>query len=214
MAKFHHLYHGGGNLGGFVRPMYQQYLGSGCCSCPPQLDTSVTVDAAWLDKSLQLGLAGHKGYTDAALSRTLDWYPNLVDQSYGFNSDKCLVAGDNNGRIQVAFQQYLKCMPIAQDDTIGIAVIPAHSLMQGVAVMVEVAEAGIVFDVMEARSGAKLGTIDCATVGSKWFALPANDQWNQGQRMVTLVAKSFPAAGAKSLRLTTSPVITEPWNGN
>ena len=211
MAKFHHLYHGGGNLGGFVRPMYQQYLASGCCACPPQLDTNVTVDAAWLDSSLQLGLAGHKGYTDAALSRTLDFYGNLVDQSYSFDSNKCLVAGDNNGRIQVALQQYLKCQPIAQDDTIGIAVISPHTLLQGVAVMVEVAEAGIVFDVVEMRSGAVLGTVDCSAVGSQWFKV---DEWEQGQRMVALVAKSFPAAGAKSLRITTSPVIIEAWNGN
>lgn len=212
MAKFHHLYHGG--LGSMIRPMYQSFLQGGCCECPAALDPNAIVDAAYLDKAVQLGLAGHKGYTAAALSRTLDWYGSLVDQSFSFDENKCLVAGDNNGRIQVGFQQYIKCMKIAQDDSLGLAVIPPHSLLQGVAVMVEVPEAGVVFDVVEQRSGKKLGTIDCATVDSKWFALPDADQWLNKQRMVTLVAKSYPAAGPKNLRITTSPVIIEPWNGN
>jgi hypothetical protein len=212
MAKFHHLYHGG--LGCFIRNMYQSFLTGGCCSCPAEINPSQTVDAAFLDKAAQLGTAGHKGYTDAALSRTLDWFPRLVDTSFGFDANNCLVASEDNGRMQVGFAQYIKCVPIAQDDTIGLVVIPPHSLLQGVAIMVEVPEAGVVFDVVEVRSGKKLGSIDCATIDSKWFALPAGDQWLNKQRMVALVAKSYPAAGPKSLRITTSPVITDPWNGN
>lgn len=212
MAKFHHLYHGG--LGSMIRPMYQSYLQGGCCDCPAELDPNAVVDAAYLDKSVQLGQAGHKGYTTAGMSRTLDWYGNLVDNGYAFDENKCLVAGENQGRVQVGFQQYIKCMKIAQDDTLGLVVIPPHSLMQGVAVMVEVAEAGVVFDVVEQRTGAVLGTVDTATVGSQWFALPAAKQWNKGQRMVSLVAKSYPAAGPKQLRITVSPMTTDLWNGS
>jgi len=216
MAKFHHLYHGG--LGGFIRPMYQSYLHGGCCDCPSEIDPNAVVDAAYLDSAIQLGLAGHKGYTVAGMSRTLDWFPTLVDQSYSFDANNCLIAGnvhdDVQGRVQVGFQQYIKCMKIAQDDTLGLVVIPRHSLLQGVAVMVEVPEAGVVFDVVEQRSGTVLGTVDCATADSYWFALPDADQWLNKQRMVSLVAKSYPAAGLTKLRITTSPVVTEPWNGN
>lgn len=212
MAKFHHLYHGG--LGGMIRPMYQSFLQGGCCECPPQLDPNAVVDAEYLDKSVQLGQAGHKGYTTAGMSRTLDWFGNLVDHAYSFDDNKCLVAGENQGRVQVGFQQYIKCMKIAQDDTLGLVVIPPHSLMQGVAVMVEVPESGVVFDVVEQRSGTVLGSVDAATAGSKWFALDAADQWLDKQRMVVLVAKSYPAAGPKNLRITVSPMITDLWSGS
>lgn len=209
MAKFHHLYHGG--LGGMIRPMYESMLSYGTCSCHPALDTSTTPD---LDAGVQLGLAGHKGYTVAGMSRTLAFTDQLVDRSYSLDANKCLVAGEDNGEAQVGFQQYLKCVKIAQDDTLGLVVIPAHSLLNGVAVMVERAEVGVTFDVIEVRSGEVLGTVDCSNVDSAWFKLPDADQWLNKQRMVALVAKSFPAATPKNLKITVSPVVTEPWNGN
>lgn len=212
MAKFHHLYHGG--MGGFIRTMYASFLAGGCCPCPTAIDPNTVVDADYLDKHVQLDIAGHKGYVDAGLSRTLDWFPTLVDTGYSLDADNCVVAGENNGRIQVGFQQYVKCMKIAQDDTLGMVVIPAHTRLQGVAVQVENPEAGVTFDVVEIRSGEVLGTIDCATADSKWFALPAAEEWLNKQRMVGLVAKSYPAAGPKALRITVAPVVQSPWTGS
>lgn len=210
--SFHHLYHGGYTTQ--FRQLYPQNMSIGApddcagnCPIPSDPNAAPDLDVAGYE------VAGHKTEVAFGISRTLDFYPALVDDSYELNGN-CVVAGQANSRIQIGLQQYLKCFTIAEDDVIGMSIIPAESVMIGTWVKVESAEAGVSFDVIEQRSGAVIGSVDASTTGTYWFPTAAADQFHVGNRLVALEVKAWPTELPKNLRITVSPVVFAPDTGN
>jgi hypothetical protein len=227
MAQFHHLYQGG--LRTPTPELYPQNLGNGqVAPCAPACFTCVDSTLPPNLNGEDIGASAHKVDVAFGISRTLDFYPSIVDASFiQVPGSCCIEPNQNNGRMQVGFQQYLRCHNIAQGDTIGMSIIPARTLLHGVGWWVENSESGVMFDVYEVRSGYKLGSIDASSTGSGWFSVaginavtsetpdvPQAEAWFSHNGLIALVPTTWPSTCIANLRITISPVIFDPFTGN
>lgn len=209
---YHHLYHGGGktpqdvlfpqNAAGWIR--------DACADdCPASIDPNAPLSIELLD-AVQTEAAGHKIHVAYGLSRTLDFYPALIDTGYTLRQD-CLVPTENTGRLQVGLQQYLACHPLVENDVIYPVVLPPDCFVFGVYWKVEVPEEGVTFTLASVREGIPSTAINAATPASGWIAV---NQWNERADALTLTVTALPAEILTRLRLTISPVILQPDTGN
>lgn len=209
---YHHLYHGGGktpqdvlfpqNAAGWIR--------DACADdCPASIDPYAALTTELLD-AVQTEAAGHKIHVAYGLSRTLDFYPALIDTGYTLRQD-CLVPTENTGRLQVGLQQYLACHPLAENDVIYPVVLPPDCFVLGVYWKVEMPEEGVTFTLASVREAVPSTEINAATPASGWIAV---NQWNERADALTLTVTALPAEILTRLRLTISPVILQPDTGN
>jgi hypothetical protein len=209
---YHHLYHGGGktpqdvlfpqNAAGWIRDACAE-------DCPASIDPNAALSTELLD-AVQTEAAGHKIHVAYGLSRTLDFYPALIDTGYTLRQD-CLVPTENTGRLQVGLQQYLACHPLAENDVIYPVVLPPDSFVFGVYWKVEMPEEGVTFTLASVRESIPSTAINAATPASGWIAV---NQWNERADALTLTVTALPAEILTRLRLTISPVILQPDTGN
>lgn len=209
---YHHLYHGGGktpqdvlfpqNAAGWIR--------DACADdCPASIDPNAELTTELLD-AVQTEAAGHKIHVAYGLSRTLDFYPALIDTGYTLRQD-CLVPTENTGRLQVGLQQYLACHPLAENDVIYPVVLPPDCYVFGVYWNVEMPEEGVSLTLASVREAIPSTEINAATPASGWIAV---NQWNERADALTLTVTALPAEILTRLRLTISPVILQPDTGN
>lgn len=209
---FHHLYLGGGRTPQDV--LFPQnaagWAGDVCADdCPTTLDPNTPLTSDILD-AVRTEAAGHKIHVAYGLSRTLDFYPALIDTGYVLRQD-CLVPTENTGRLQVGLQQYLACHPLAENDLLYPVVIPPHCFVMGVYWKVDVPEDGVSFSLGSVREGIPSTEINGGLAGSGWIAV---NHWVDRADAVTLLATALPAEALTRLRLTISVVVLHPETGN
>jgi hypothetical protein len=209
---YHHLYHGGGrtpqdvlfpqNAAGWIR--------DACADeCPAIIDPNAALSTELLD-AVRTEAAGHKVHVAFGLSRTLDFYPALIDTGYTLQQD-CVVPSENTGRLQVGLQQYLTCHPLAENDVIYPVVLPPDCFVLGIYWKVEVPEEGVSFSLGSVREGIPTTEVNAAVAGSGWIAV---NQWIDRADAVTLTVTALPAEILTRLRLTVSAVVLHPNTGN
>lgn len=208
----HHLYHGGGRTPQDV--LFPQnaagWAGDVCADdCPASIDPGALLTPDLLD-AVRTEAAGHKVHVAFGLSRTLDFYPALIDTGYTLRQD-CLVPTENTGRLQVALQQYLACHPLAENDVIYPVVIPPDCLLLGVYWKVEVPEEGVSFTLGSVREGVPSTEINGGAVASGWVEV---GNWLPRADALTLTINTLPAEILTRLRLTVSAVVLRPDTGN
>lgn len=209
---FHHLYLGGGQTPQDVLfPQNAVGWAADVCAdgCPVTLDPNTPLTADILD-AVRTEAAGHKIHVAYGLSRTLDFYPALIDTGYTLHQD-CLVPTENTGRLQVGLQQYLACHPLAENDLIYPVVIPPDCFVLGVYWKVEVPEDGVTFSLGSVREGIPSTDINAGVAASGWIAV---NHWVDRADAVTLLATALPAEILTRLRLTISAVVLHPDTGN
>ena len=207
---FHHLYHGGGKtpFDALFGQNAAGWIDDGCTVCPTPVDLAGALTTELLDR-VHTEAAGHKVHVAYGLSRSLDFYPGLVDTSYTMRGD-CVVPNRDEGRLQPGLQQYLVCQDIAAEDVIYPIVIPPGCFLHGVYWKVESAETGVTLAASTVR-GAFNATIDGAVLGSDYIVVNA---WQPLADAVTLSVTGWPATGATKLRLTVSAIVFHPDTGN
>lgn len=203
---YHHLYHGGGKTP--FDALFPQnaagWVDDGCSPCPTPADLHGELTTDLLDR-VRTEAAGHKLHVAYGLSRSLDFYPALVDTGYTLQGD-CLVPNGDEGRLQPGLQQHLVCHAIATEDVIYPIVIPPGCFLHGVYWKVESPEPGVTLAASTVR-GAFTEAIDASVEGSGYAVVNA---WQPLADAVTLSVNGWPASGATKLRLTISAVIFHP----
>jgi hypothetical protein len=208
----HHLYHGGGRTPQDV--LFPQnvagWAGDACADdCPMSIDPNAPMTTELLD-AVRTEAAGHKIHVAYGLSRTLDFYPALIDTGYTLRQD-CLLPTENTGRLQVGLQQYLACHPLAENDTIYPVVIPPDCFLLGVYWKVEVPEDGVTFTLGSVREGVPSTEIIGGAAASGWIAVGT---WLPRADALALIVNTLPAEILTRLRLTVSAVVLCPDTGN
>lgn len=209
---YHHLYHGGGrtpqdvlfpqNAAGWTRDPCTD-------DCPLTIDPNAPLSTELLD-AVRTEAAGHKLHVAYGLSRTLDFYPALIDTGYTLRQD-CLVPTEHTGRLQVGLQQYFACHPFVEQDIVYPVVLPPACFVLGVYWKVEVPEEGAAFSLGSVRETVPTTAIDAAVAATGWIAVNA---WLPRADALQLTATALPAEPLTRLRLTVSPVILYPDTGN
>jgi hypothetical protein len=207
---FHHLYHGGGKtpFDALFPQNVAGWIDEGCTDCPTPADLAGALTTELLDR-VRTEAAGHKVHVAYGLSRSLDFYPGLVDTGYTMRGD-CVVPNGDEGRLQPGLQQHLICHDIAPEDIIYPIVIPPGCFLHGVYWKVEAPETGVTMIASTVR-GAFTAAIDAATLGEGYVLVNA---WQSLADAITLSVTGWPAAGATKLRLTMSAVILHPDTGS
>lgn len=207
---FHHLYHGGGKtpFDALFGQNAAGWIDDGCTACPTPADLAGALTTELLDR-VNTEAAGHKVHVAYGLSRSLDFYPGLVDTGYTMRGD-CVVPNGDEGRLQPGLQQYLVCQDIVAEDVIYPIVIPPGCFLHGVYWKVESAETGVTLQASTVR-GVFTAAIDGAVLGDGYILVNA---WQPLADAVTLTVSGWPATGATKLRLTVSAIIFHPDTGN
>lgn len=207
---YHHLYHGGGKtpFDALFGQNAAGWINDGCNACPTPADLAGALTTELLDR-VNTEAAGHKLHVAYGLSRSLDFYPGLVDTGYTMRGD-CVVPNGDEGRLQPGLQQYLVCHDIGSEDVIYPIVIPPGCFLHGFYWKVESAETGVSFQASTVR-GAFDAPIDASVLGSDYVVVNA---WQPVADAVTLAVAGWPAAGPTKLRLTVSAVVFHPDTGS
>lgn len=153
----------------------------------------------------KLRAAAHKGPSEYALTRTLD-----------FKNDYALAEFVRN--------QLAAGAPLAQGDVLGSVIIPANYLLKGVFVRVETPVVGLTLTLnTRATSVAAVafGTVNCAVAGSSYRspgeaaggitegAVTGGQSFANVPRILDVTLTAVGAAGLGALRIHISPLLSQ-----
>lgn len=151
-----------------------------------------------------LPIAAHKGPSQYALTRTLDF-------------------GNDHALMEFARNQIAAGAPLDDGDVLGAIIIPKDTLLYGVHVEVENPVTGVTLTLAtRAPNSLAFGTVDCSVAGSSFRVVGeaaggitegavnlAVANFANVPRMLDVTLTAVPAGGLGALRVSISPLLSQ-----